>query len=294
MKILTLDVGGTAIKTALMVDGKMENAYEIPSEAKKGAAVLLKNIRKIIDACEDFDAVGISTAGQVDSEKGSIIFANENIPDYTGTELKSMLEAEYKKPVFVENDVNAAAIGEAYYGAAVGEKDFICLTHGTGVGGAIVIDGKVYGGARGVAGEIGHILVHPDGKECACGQKGCYEQYASCTALVKNSYDANPEWGSGRVIFKEFYAGQKKAEEIINAWIDEIILGLVTLTHIFNPTCIVLGGGIMNEQYIIDRINKLLPEKIMPSYRCVEVRHAKLGNNAGLYGMLATVENKLK
>jgi len=294
MKILTLDVGGTAIKTALMVDGKMENAYEIQSEAKKGAAVLLKNIRKIIDACEDFDAIGISTAGQVDSEKGSIIFANENIPDYTGTELKSMLESEYKKPVFVENDVNAAAIGEAYYGAAVGEKDFICLTHGTGVGGAIVIDGKVYGGAKGVAGEIGHILVHPDGKECACGQKGCYEQYASCTALVKNSYDANPEWGSGRVIFKEFYAGQKKAEEIINAWIDEIILGLVTLTHIFNPTCIVLGGGIMNEQYIIDRINKLLPEKIMPSYRCVEVRHAKLGNNAGLYGMLATVENKMK
>ncbi len=294
MKILTLDVGGTAIKTALMVDGKMENAYEIQSEAKKGAAVLLKNIRKIIDACEDFDAIGISTAGQVDSEKGSIIFANENIPDYTGTELKSMLEAEYKKPVFVENDVNAAAIGEAYYGAAVGEKDFICLTHGTGVGGAIVIDGKVYGGAKGVAGEIGHILVHPDGKECACGQKGCYEQYASCTALVKNSYDANPEWGSGRVIFREFYAGQKKAEEIINAWIDEIILGLVTLTHIFNPTCIVLGGGIMNEQYIIDRINELLPEKIMPSYRCVEVRHAKLGNNAGLYGMLATVENKMK
>ncbi len=294
MKILTLDVGGTAIKTALMVDGKMENAYEIPSEAKKGAAVLLKNIRKIIDDCKEFDAVGISTAGQVDSEKGSIIFANENIPDYTGTELKAMLEAEYKKPVFVENDVNAAAIGEAYYGAAVGEKDFICLTHGTGVGGAIVIDGKVYGGARGVAGEIGHILIHPDGKECACGQKGCYEQYASCTALVKNSYDANPEWGSGRVIFKEFYAGQKKAEEIINAWIDEIILGLVTLTHIFNPTCIVLGGGIMNEQYIIDRINTLLPEKIMPSYRCVEVRHAKLGNNAGLYGMLATVENKMK
>ena len=294
MKILTLDVGGTAIKTALMVDGKMENAYEIPSEAKKGAAVLLKNIRKIIDDCKEFDAVVISTAGQVDSEKGSIIFANENIPDYTGTELKAMLEAEYKKPVFVENDVNAAAIGEAYYGAAVGEKDFICLTHGTGVGGAIVIDGKVYGGARGVAGEIGHILIHPDGKECACGQKGCYEQYASCTALVKNSYDANPEWGSGRVIFKEFYAGQKKAEEIINAWIDEIILGLVTLTHIFNPTCIVLGGGIMNEQYIIDRINTLLPEKIMPSYRCVEVRHAKLGNNAGLYGMLATVENKMK
>ena len=118
MKILTLDVGGTAIKTALMVDGKMENAYEIPSEAKKGATVLLKNIRKIIDDCEEFDAVGISTAGQVDSEKGSIIFANENIPDYTGTELRAMLEAEYKKPVFVENDVNAAAIGEAYYGAA--------------------------------------------------------------------------------------------------------------------------------------------------------------------------------
>lgn len=294
MKILTLDVGGTAIKSALMNNGEMENPYEIPSEAKKGAPFLLKNIEKIIDDCKEYDAIGISTAGQVDSDKGSIIFANENIPEYTGTKLKEMLEAKYKKPVFVENDVNAAAIGEAYYGAAKGVGNFLCLTYGTGIGGAIIIDNKVYGGSGGVAGEMGHILTHPDGKECACGQKGCYEQYASCTALVKNSFEVNPKWGSGRIIFKGFYSGQEKAKKVIDSWIDEIILGLVTLVHIFNPSCIVLGGGIMNEQYIIDRINELLPQKIMPSYRNVEVKHAKLGNNAGLYGMLATVERKMK
>ena len=294
MKILTLDVGGTALKTALMNDGVMENPHEMPSEAKQGGPVVLQNIQKIIDACGDFDAIGISTAGQVDSEQGSIIYANENIPNYTGTRLKDILEEKYGKPVFVENDVNAAAIGEAYYGAAVGQKDFICLTYGTGIGGAIIIDGKIYGGAKGVAGEMGHILVHPDGRRCGCGQKGCYEQYASCTALVRNSYEANPEWGSGRIIFKEFYAGNKQAEKIINDWIEEIVLGLVTLVHIFNPSCIVLGGGIMNEQYIIDRVNRLLQEHIMPSYRCVEVKHAKLGNNAGLYGMLATVQQKLR
>ncbi len=294
MKILTLDVGGTAIKSALMNNGVMESPYEMPSEGKQGGPVVLQNIRKIIEGCAEYDAIGISTAGQVDSEQGSIIYANENIPNYTGMQLKDILEESYHKPVFVENDVNAAAIGEAFYGAAVGQKDFLCLTYGTGIGGAIVIDGKVYGGALGVAGEMGHILVHPNGLRCGCGLQGCYEQYASCSALVRKSYEANPAWGSGRVIFKEFYAGNKQAEQIINDWIDEIILGLVSLVHIFNPSCIVLGGGIMNEQYIIDRVNRLLQERIMPSYRCVEVKHAKLGNNAGLYGMLATVEQKLK
>lgn len=294
MKILTLDVGGTAIKSALMNNGVMESPRETPSEAKQGGPVLLGNIQKVIDACESYDAIGISTTGQVDSEQGSIIYANENVPNYTGMRLKDILEEKYHKPVFVENDVNAAAIGEAYYGAAVGQKEFLCLTYGTGIGGAIIMDGKVYGGAKGVAGEMGHILVHPNGRECACGLKGCYEQYASCTALVRSSYEANPDWGSGRIIFKEFYAGKPQAEKIINDWIDEIMLGLVTLVHIFNPSCIVLGGGIMNEQYIIDRVNKLLKERIMPSYRCVEVKHAKLGNNAGLYGMLAVVEQKIQ
>ena len=292
MKILTLDVGGTAIKYALMNNGNIESPGEMPSEAKKGGPVLLKNIEKIIDSYSDYEAIGISTTGQVDSNSGSIIYANENVPNYTGMKLKDILEEKYKKPVFVENDVNAAAIGEAYYGAAKDEKDFICLTYGTGIGGAIIIDGKVYGGAKGVAGEMGHIVTHPDGKECACGQKGCYEQYASCTALVRNSCEANPEWGSGRIIFKEFYEGKKKAEEIINNWIDEIVLGLATLVHIFNPSCIVLGGGIMNEKYIIDKVNALLPEKIMPSYRCVEARHAQLGNNAGIIGAALLWKNE--
>ncbi|MEG2597241.1 MAG: ROK family protein, partial [Oscillospiraceae bacterium] len=120
-----------------------------------------------------------------------------------------------------------------------------------------------------------------------------YEQYASCTALVARSYEANPSWGSGRVIFKEFYSGNPQAEKIINHWIDEIVLGLISLVHIFNPSAIVLGGGIMNEQYNIDRIHERLRNRVMPSYRDVKVKHAKLGNNAALYGMLATVKQKI-
>lgn len=294
MNLLALDVGGTAIKSALINHGEILKCDECLSEAKLGGPQLIKNIMKTIDSYHDYDVISISSTGQVDSEKGYIIYANENVPNYTGTKLCNIIEEKYKKPVFLENDVNAAALGEGFYGAGKGEKDFICLTYGTGVGGAIVINRKIYKGFHGVAGEMGHMVTHINGLPCNCGHKGCYEQYASTTALLGKvmAYDNNIN--DGYLIFSELEKGNNRIKSIVDNWIDEIIYGLINLVHIFNPSCIILGGGIMKQNYIIDSINEKIQDKIMDSFKGIKIVPAQLGNNAGVFGMAAIAEEKMK
>lgn len=294
MNILALDVGGTAIKSALIHNGQILDSNECLSEAKLGGPQLVKNIMKTIDSYHNFDAISISSTGQVDSEKGCIIYANENVPNYTGTKLNKIIKDKYNKPVFLENDVNAAAIGEGFYGAGKDEKDFICLTYGTGIGGAIVINRKIFKGNSGVAGEMGHMVTHINGLPCNCGQKGCYEQYASTTALLSNVVTYDKNINNGYHIFSELEKGNSIIKNIVDNWIDEILYGLINIVHIFNPSCIILGGGIMKQAYIIDSINKKIQDVIMESFKDVKIVSAQLGNNAGVFGMAAIAEDSMK
>ena len=140
MKILVFDIGGTAIKHGCWIDGALVEVHETPTEAKKGGRHIVNTLIALIEAQSGYDAIGISTAGQVNADGGYIIYANENIPGYTGTQIKAELEERFHVPVAVENDVNAAALGEAIYGAGLDHPNFLCLTYGTGVGGAIVQD----------------------------------------------------------------------------------------------------------------------------------------------------------
>lgn len=285
VNILALDIGGTAIKVATVsLDGTILASAEYPSEGKKGGPHILNKICEIISSHKDYDKIGISTTGQVDSTTGNIVFANENVPNYTGMELGKIIADKFGVPVAVENDVNAAALGEAHYGAGKEYSDFLCLTYGTGVGGAIIMGHEIYGGSKGVAGEFGHIITHPEGLMCGCGQKGCYEQYASTTALVRMCMAEDSKFENGRIIFEEMHKGNSRVQAIINNWIDEIVLGLRSLVHIFNPSCLILGGGILEQDYVIQEINSRLHHKIMPSYAGVVVRKALLGNNAGVLG----------
>lgn len=292
MKILALDVGGTAIKSALILNSKIITYYESPSQAKLGAQYLIKNMYGVIDRYnDDYDVIGISTSGQVNSETGTIIYANDNIPNYTGTNLKELISMKYKKKVHIENDVNAAALGECYYGVGVKHKDFLCLTYGTGIGGAIIINNSIYKGATGSAGEFGHIITHPQGDICNCGQQGCYEIYASTSTLIKNCSCDYSHLINGRLIFAEFHQGNKNIIQVVDNWIDEIIIGLTSIIHIFNPSLIILGGGIMDQTYIIDEINRKIQGKVMTTFQQVSISKALLGNKAGIYGMVAMIEN---
>ncbi len=294
MRVLALDVGGTAIKSALISDGEIKMESQLPSEGKLGGPHIIHNIMRMIDSYTDYDVIGISTTGQVDSTRGSIIYANDNVPNYTGTHLSKIMMDKYNKQVFVENDVNAAAIGEGYYGAGKKEKDFLCLTYGTGIGGAIIMNKQIYKGRDGVAGEMGHMVTHIGGRECTCGQHGCYEQYASTTALIREVMTYDNHLNSGKLVFSSIENGNQEVKAMVDTWIDEIIYGLINVIHIFNPSAVILGGGIMAQPYIIESIHTRISNKLMNSFKNVKLLTAELGNNAGVYGMAAIANEKCK
>ena len=283
MKILVFDIGGTSIKHGYCIDNTLKEVCETPTNAKNGGRHIVDTIISLIKEQDGYDAIGISTAGQVNSEKGSIIYANSNIPNYTGMQIREELEALFHVPVAVENDVNSAALGEAIYGAGRMFEDFLCLTYGTGVGGAIIQDKTVYHGSSFSAAEFGAIVTHSDERKYKTDfYDGCYERYASTTALVKKAMAYNPSLDNGRKIFAQI--DDPNVMNILDVWVDEIMMGLATLTHIFNPSCIIVGGGIMVQPLVIEKIQEKKNQYIMPSFSHVKILPAELGNSAGLLG----------
>lgn len=293
MKVVVVDIGGTSIKSALCKDGKLEQIKEKDTDARKGGTFVIEKVKEIIHKYSEFEGIGVSTAGLVDLEKGIIAYANSNIPSYTGMKVKEILEREFQVPVAVENDVNCAAIGELNYGAAKGYQNFLCLTYGTGVGGAIVLNRRVYRGIGQGAGEFGAMIIHPEHRNFkGDNYSGCYEKYASTTALVQKVKEINPQLNTGRKVFEHFM--EPGVEAIFNTWIDEIVIGLVNLIHIFNPPCIVLGGGIMAQKKVIDKIREKIYNSIIPVYGEVKIVQANLGNEAGMLGAGRNVLDLLK
>ena len=288
MKILCFDIGGTAIKIGIVDDnGNITENREIPTDATAGGEALISKILDEISKYTGIDRIGISTAGQVDFQSGRVIFASENLPGWTGMKIKKIVEDKYSILTAVENDVNAAAIGEAYYGLDERTLNFLCLTYGTGIGGAIVENGKIYHGATASAGEFGHMITHAGGFKCSCGGRGCYEAYASTSALVRSvkAFTNICDDIGGKYIFKRVLEGNEEYKHIVDRWIVEVCMGLVSIIHIFNPTLIILGGGIMQQEYILDRLRVKVREYVMPSFSKVEIKAASLGNTAGLLGV---------
>lgn len=283
MKILAFDIGGTEIKYALCDEYfNLSDQKAVPTNAQEGGKAIISRVVEIIKSYDGIDRVGISTAGQVNSAKGEIIFASDNIPNYTGTKIKETVETETGIPTAVENDVNCAALGESLFGAAKGYSDFICLTYGTGIGGGIFINGELYRGTAFAAGEVGHLITHAGGRKCTCGGEGCYETYASAKALVKSAEKLLSRPVNGKEVFECF--DNPEIRKLIDGWIDEIVIGLKSLIYIFNPSLVVLGGGIMNENYIIDEINIKLQSSLMLSFKNVKAVKAAAGNSAGKLG----------
>ena len=291
MKIVVMDIGGTAIKTGIWNGETLSEQKEWDTNAKQGGPYLMERVKQILHSYGTFDAIGISTAGQVNTINGSIHYANDNIPNYTGMPVKTILEEEFHVPVAIENDVNAAALGELHFGAGKGLQSFLCITYGTGVGGAIIIDGKVYPGATFSGGGFGGILLHPEQMQANVEFSGCYEKCASATALVKKAMELDASLDNGRKIFESF--NRPEVKSVIDSWIDEIVYGLVTLIHIFNPSDILLGGGVLSQPYVISEVKKRVDEKISPGFRGTAIRQTSLGNQAGMMGALWLAQQEI-
>ena len=174
MKILALDIGGSFIKYAQFEDGVLAEPGAIPTQADQGPEALLRTVRHLADQFPEKQAVGISFASQINPVEGCISSATETFPGFTGLQVKKLLERDLGVPVSIDNDVNCAAVGEGRLGAATGCPDFLCLTYGTGIGGAIILGGKLHYGQTFAAGEVGHMTLRADGIRCNCGRLGCY------------------------------------------------------------------------------------------------------------------------
>lgn len=301
---LGIDIGGTAVKMGIVLEnGEIVSTasfdvvfdkYETPifETVKKGINIFL-NENKI--EASSLLGIGVSATGQVDSGIGSIVGVGGNIKNWCGTEIKKELESIYGIKTTVVNDANCMVIGEQWIGRAKGFKNVIGITIGTGVGGGIIVGSNILLGSIGIAGELGHFSINGEGKQCTCGNVGCYEQYASMTALVKSvkeKYDQLEklpflkEEVNGKLIFDELEKGNTEIQTIVNEWIEDIGKGLVSLTHIFNPEIILIGGGISKqEKLFIEPIRKYVLKNSMKKFsEKLKVEAAELGNNAGLVG----------
>lgn len=282
-RVAALDMGGTKIKGCIFEDGVPVLSGETDSEAKHGGAHFLERAAQLLSTFGAFDAVGISTAGQVEPKTGKIRYANDNIPGYTGMDVKGFFEARFGRPAAVVNDVYAAALGEGAHGAATGETDYICLTFGTGVGGGIVLGGQLYYGAGSSAGVmLGGLIMHPEDIVSGDAFSGTYERCASATALVARARRVDPALTDGRAIFARL--AEPAVAAVVDSWLDELAAGVCALIHVYNIPCVVLGGGVLEQPYAISGVRARVEKWLIPGFRGVRVLGAKLGNMAGLYG----------
>ncbi len=295
--VACFDIGGTFIKYAVInSEGEILCKDKIPTPNYNCRESIPESLIVIIEVLKKhykLDGVGICTAGLVDSKNG-VITAAYNFHEYSGARLSEVVKQGTGLDVFVENDVNAAAIGEMWMGAAKGRDAFACIVLGTGIGGAIVVDGMVVKGVSGAAGEIGHMIISEEGEECSCGTKGCYERYASTSAFIRGYINKAKEQGikineaevNGEAIMKLVNDGDKLAVEVYNKFIDNIVTGIISLTHLLDPGLIVIGGGISAQgKVFFEELNNRFGKRVIKQYaNHTKIVQAKLENDAGMLG----------
>lgn len=305
---LGIDIGGTNIAA-----GVVDENYNIVAKSKvktnsgRGYEAVLKDIaaagqaavRDMDLAMTDMDWVGLGCPGTCNLDTGIVEYSNNlkwnNVP------LRDYVEKALKIPAYIENDANAAALGEFYAGAAKGSKSAVIITLGTGLGAGIIIDGKLFSGSNYAGAEIGHTVINVDGEQCTCGRKGCFETYCSATALVKftkRAIEKCPDSAmvrlaeeegkvSGRTAFKAATAGDKAGQEVVDYFIKNLACGLINTINVFQPDMLCIGGGVSNEgdnllNPLKDYINKEVYSK--NSSNNTKITLCSLGNNSGIIG----------
>lgn len=295
-KTIGLDIGGTKIQGAVIDEkGEILKTYRLETCAREGKDKVLDNISKIIDflKTDDIKAVGVGTPGFIDSENGIVTFAG-NIDGWTGLNLKKEIEKRSSLPVFIENDANIALVCEKWLGSGKGFNDIVMITIGTGLGGSVynekmgLLSGSNFQGA-----ELGHLILHPNGEYCTCGQSGCAESYCSGTAIVRHYEELTRNKLEGQEIF-ELVKTDDNARKVIDRFTSDLAWFLTSLRNIFDPELIIIGGGVINSKdywwkEVLEKFDNYchLSEKI-------EIKPAKYLNDAGVIGAGRIAMERLK
>jgi glucokinase len=291
--VIGIDLGGTNLRVgAVTQQGEILEKVETSSEVHKGRGRVvellldaLKEVRKSLQGIQ-LSTVGLGIPGVINLAEG-IVVQSPNFPDWIDFNLKACLEGNLDVPLWIENDANAAALGELWLGAGKEHKNFCCLTLGTGVGGGIIVDGKILHGADGMAGEIGHIVVDPEGPPCGCGSYGCLEVYASATGLIRMAVGADLKTApTAKDLHILAEKGNLEARRIFTQMGYYLGIGLTTLIQLLNVELIILGGGVVDSwDYFVPEAEKQIQKRAYKTLaRRVKIRRALCGGDAGILG----------
>lgn len=310
MYYIGIDLGGTNIAAGIY-DENLELLYKtsVPTRNERTDKEIVDNMTELAKQLmehegvdkKDVKSIGIGAPGSIDIKNGVVIYSN-NIK-FKDTPIRKWMEADLGIPVFIENDANCAALGEATKGATKDADHSVMITLGTGVGGGIIINKKIYSGFDGTGAEIGHTVINFDGEPCNCGRTGCWEAYSSATALIRQTYEAatkNPDsilgkavGGSfenvnGKTAFDAMREGCPIGTEVVEKYINYIAIGAADIINVFKPDMMVIGGGVSKEGDNLVKPLEALLEKYCYGHRVgTQIKTAQLGNDAGLIGAAA-------
>lgn len=318
MKYVGVDIGGTNLKAGLVDESgvllatqKMKVASIADDEglAWTVASLVQELARTVNIPVSDVASVGVGVPGTVEIRSGSINYTC-NLP-LRNVPLRKLFRRYLSIPLYIENDANCAALAEYLVGAGRDSKRFVTVTLGTGVGAGIVHNGKIYHGANGMAGEVGHMVIQRDGLPCPCGRRGCWEQYASATALKRFTAEAlaahpdsilaqvvaeNEGRVSGQSAFIAARRGDPVGQQVCDEYVDYLACGVVNVVNIFQPDTLAIGGGVSNEadEQLLLPVRQRVARESIPCGRDRRTRivKAELGNRAGLIGAALLGKNK--
>ncbi len=309
--VIGVDLGGTNLRTALISpSGDILFKQKEATEAAQGHARVIAKLIDHIRQQQEFArkvgrtvvGVGVGAPGVIHAHRG-VVVTSPNFPDWDNLPLKQELESAVGIPVSIENDANAAALGEQWRGAAQGIKSMIFLTLGTGVGGGIVLDGKIWHGADGMAGEVGHMTILPDGRRCGCGNRGCLEMYASSRGIVLNYQERIRAQGhseplsslTSSAVYQAASKGDPLAARVMEEMGRYLGIGIANLINIFNPEMVVIGGGVKDAwPLFIEATRDEVRERAFayPAER-TRIVPSVLGDEAGMIGAAGVALQKV-
>jgi glucokinase len=300
-----IDLGGTNIKVGLVsASGEITHRHSAETHAESGPEAVAERMCETARRCmasAALDAasvrgVGVGSPGTIDLDSGVVLFS-PNLPEWHDVPLRRMLEERLGLPITLDNDANVAALAEQWVGAGRGASSLVLLTLGTGIGGGIILEGRIWHGANGVAGEIGHMSIDPEGPRCACGNRGCFESYASASAMVRRMHKAVHDGAqstladrlgdlTARDIHTAALAGDEAARENIEATGRYLGVGISNILHIVNPEVVALSGGVTaaGEMLMAPLLDEMRQRTMAASQRDVKICFAELPNDAGVIG----------